>query len=382
MSAMSNALRKGLDKLSGLSPDPQVSPVVKPHILIVDDITDNRVILRRRFERQGFEITEADGGLRALELIDKNNFDIVLLDVMMPDIDGVEVLRRLRKTHSSAILPVIMVTARTQSDDLVQALGEGADDYITKPVDFAVALARVKTQLARRDAEMRVLLAAQTVQKSNEILEDRVQERTAQLVQMNEQLKKEIVQREKSEAESKYLAYHDALTGLGNRVLFREGLSRAIESIPVTSGKLAILFIDLDGFKSVNDTLGHSVGDTLLKVIASRLRDLITDQDFIARLGGDEFAILQVGQEQPNASSLLATRIIKTISQVCDVDGHEVTVGASIGITFSSSNKDDSEELLRNADLAMYRAKSDGRGSFRFFDPYKSRAQSVPLNRL
>ena len=379
---MSNALRKGLDKLSGLSPDPQVSPVVKPHILIVDDITDNRVILRRRFERQGFEITEADGGLRALELIDKNNFDIVLLDVMMPDIDGVEVLRRLRKTHSSAILPVIMVTARTQSDDLVQALGEGADDYITKPVDFAVALARVKTQLARRDAEMRVLLAAQTVQKSNEILEDRVQERTAQLVQMNEQLKKEIVQREKSEAESKYLAYHDALTGLGNRVLFREGLSRAIESIPVTSGKLAILFIDLDGFKSVNDTLGHSVGDTLLKVIASRLRDLITDQDFIARLGGDEFAILQVGQEQPNASSLLATRIIKTISQVCDVDGHEVTVGASIGITFSSSNKDDSEELLRNADLAMYRAKSDGRGSFRFFDPYKSRAQSVPLNRL
>ena len=375
MSAGSSlALQWSLEKLSSLRTDSEVSSEVKPHILIVDDVSDNRAVLRRRFERQGFTVSEADGGLPALALIEEKDFDTVLLDVMMPDLDGVEVLRRIRQKRSSAILPVIMVTARTQSEDLVAALGEGADDYITKPVDFAVALARVKTQLARRNAELRVLIAAQTVQKSNEVLEDRVQERTAQLVQINEQLKNEIVQREKSEAESKYLAYHDALTGLANRVLFREVLARTISELPATKKRLAILFIDLDGFKSVNDTLGHSIGDQLLKSIAGRLRDLLSDQDCIARFGGDEFAILQIAREQPNAASLLAADIIRTVSQVCEVDGHEVTVGASLGITFCDSQLDDPEDLLRNADLAMYRAKSDGRGSFRFFDPGMDKA--------
>ena len=364
-----NILRESFDKLASLSAGLKRDSLETPHILIVDDVSDNRVILRRRFERQGFQVTEAEGGSRALELIGQHDFDTVLLDVMMPDIDGVEVLRQVRRTKTSAVLPVIMVTARSQSDDLVQALGEGADDYITKPVDFAVALARVNTQLGRRKAEMQVLRAAQTVQKSNELLEDRVQERTAQLVEINEQLKKEILQREKSEAESKYLAYHDALTGLGNRVLFREGIEREIARLPVSRGNLAILFIDLDGFKSVNDTLGHSVGDLLLKAIGVRLRDLLSDQDGIARLGGDEFAILQAGQEQPNAAVALAAMILKTVSQVCEVDGHEVTIGASIGITFCSDYRDDPEDILRNADLAMYRAKADGRGSFRLFDP-------------
>jgi diguanylate cyclase (GGDEF)-like protein len=357
------------DSPDALAPQGAGSPDARPHILIVDDIGDNRAILARRFERRGFQITEADCGMRAIELVDSGTFDVVLLDVMMPDIDGVEVLRQIRSRHASAVLPVIMVTARVQSDDIVSALELGADDYITKPVDFAVAMARVNTQVARRRAEMQALQSAEAVRKSNEVLEKRVIERTSQLVLINEQLKTEIQHREKSEAQSKYLACHDALTGLANRVLFRDGLDRALLALEETGAGMAVLFIDLDGFKSVNDTLGHSVGDTLLKVIASRLRDILADEDLIARLGGDEFAILQRSGGQPNAATALASQIIETVSAICTIDGNEITVGASVGIAVCDSHETDPEDLLRNADLAMYRAKADGRGMYRLFDP-------------
>jgi len=119
-------------------------------ILIVDDVQDNRAILGRRFERRGYGIAEAESGSGALEMIEREAFDVVLLDVMMPDMNGLEVLRRIRQNHTASELPVIMVTGKTESQDIVQALTEGANDYITKPVDFAVANLRVSTQVARR----------------------------------------------------------------------------------------------------------------------------------------------------------------------------------------------------------------------------------------
>ena len=129
-------------------------PAPTPRILIVDDISDNRTILVRRFERRGFEVVEADSGLKALELIGSREFDTVLLDVMMPGIDGIETLKRIRSQKSASALPVIMVTAKSESENVVDALNLGANDYVTKPVDFAVALARVNTQIARRQAEL------------------------------------------------------------------------------------------------------------------------------------------------------------------------------------------------------------------------------------
>ncbi|MDP8916567.1 MAG: response regulator, partial [Pseudomonadota bacterium] len=161
----------------------------KPRLLIVDDVFDNRAVLGRRFERRGYEVVEADCGERALELIAAETFDVVLLDVMMPDLDGREVLRRIRQTHGSTALPVIMVTAKSQSEDVVEALTLGANDYITKPVDFAVALARVQTQVGRKHAEAQVLLANQALSRANEDLERRVAERTAELVEANDRLR-------------------------------------------------------------------------------------------------------------------------------------------------------------------------------------------------
>jgi signal transduction histidine kinase len=166
---------------SSASPAPVQDGEPRVRLLIIDDVFDNRAVLGRRFERRGFEVSEADSGTRGLEMIASESFDIVLLDWMMPDLEGIEVLRRIRETHSDVALPVIMVTAKTQSEDIVQALGAGANDYITKPVDFAVALARVQTQVGRKRAEEKVLAANEALSRANEGLEQLVAERTGEL---------------------------------------------------------------------------------------------------------------------------------------------------------------------------------------------------------
>src|SRR5215813_913544 len=172
----------------------------KPQLLVVDE-------------------TEAESGHAAIELIESKAFDLVLLDVMMPGIDGLETLRRIRSRKSASALPVIMVTAKSESGNIVEALEQGANDYVTKPVDFAVALARVNTQISRKRAEQLVLLANERLQRANEDLEGRVEERTKRLIDANQRLKEEIADREELQAKSQYLAYHDSLTGLGNRLL-------------------------------------------------------------------------------------------------------------------------------------------------------------------
>jgi diguanylate cyclase (GGDEF)-like protein len=342
---------------------------VRPRLLIVDDISDNRTILARRFERRGFEVVEANSGSTAIELITRESFDLVLLDVMMPGIDGIETLRRIRSQQSASALPVIMVTAKSESSNIVDALEIGANDYVTKPVDFAVALARVNAQISRKRAEQQVVVANEELRRANEDLERRVEERTSRLFDANQRLKAEIADREELQARSQYLAFHDTLTGLGNRLLFKEQLEEALQDVSITPYPLAVLFLDLDGFKAVNDTLGHSVGDSLLKSIAAKLRDILSRTDRIARLGGDEFAILQISATQPGSSIALAERIIEIVRQPWNIDGHDVVVGASVGIAIAHPGDMNTENLLKSADLAMYSAKSDGRGTYRMFDP-------------
>jgi diguanylate cyclase (GGDEF)-like protein len=341
----------------------------RPRLLIVDDISDNRNILVRRFERRGFDVTEAESGLVAIDLIERESFDVVLLDVMMPGIDGIETLKRIRVLKSASALPIIMVTARSESANIVDALEQGANDYVTKPVDFAVALARVNTQISRKQAEQQVLLANERLRRTNEDLEGRIAERTRRLIDANQRLKEEIADREELQTRSQYLAYHDSLTGLGNRMLFKEQLDQALRDVSMATHPLAVLFVDLDGFKAVNDTLGHSIGDLLLKSIATKLRDLLPSTDRIARLGGDEFAILQMSSLQPASSISLAEAIIDAAGHPHSIEGHEVTVGASVGIAIGHAGDVNTESLLKSADLAMYSAKSDGRGTYRIFDP-------------
>ena len=338
-------------------------------ILIVDDIADNRTILLRRFQRQGFEVVEADSGLKALELIDSQEFDLVLLDVMMPGIDGVETLKRIRSQRSASTLPVIMVTAKSESENVVEALGLGANDYVTKPVDFAVALARARTQIGRRRAELQVIAANAALSDANANLEKNVADRTALLLGLYQKLRAEMAVREESDARSLYLAYHDSLTGLGNRLLFKEQLEKALKEVWETPNPVAVLFVDLDGFKGVNDTLGHSIGDLLLKSVANRIRDILPANGHIARLGGDEFAVLQMSAEQPSAAIALAQEIIAAVGLPNVIEGYDVTVSASVGINVADAGSMDAETFLKSADIAMYDAKAKGPGNYRMFDP-------------
>jgi DNA-binding response OmpR family regulator len=164
----------------------------KPRLLIVDDIADNRAVLARRLGRQGFLIVEAESGERALDLIGGSHFDLILLDVMMPGLDGVEVLKRIREQHAPMQLPVIMVTAKADGSDVAESLEAGANDYITKPVDFIAALARIKTQLERKKAKDELEQANNALHALNGSLEQRIAERMAELVETNEALKREI----------------------------------------------------------------------------------------------------------------------------------------------------------------------------------------------
>jgi diguanylate cyclase (GGDEF)-like protein len=178
----------------------------------------------------------------------------------------------------------------------------------------------------------------------------------------------DITEQRRSEAKIAHMAHHDALTGLPNRRLLDERLEQAVAH--AKRGEIvATHLLDLDYFKNVNDTLGHPVGDKLLRMVADRLRRLVQEGETVARMGGDEFAIVQVQVAQPSDATALAQRVIEAVSEPYEIDGHQVVVGASVGISVSVTDGPSSDLLLRNADLALYRAKSGGRGTLRFFEP-------------
>ena len=177
----------------------------------------------------------------------------------------------------------------------------------------------------------------------------------------------DITERRRAEAKIAHLARHDMLTNLPNRVLFREHLENAFDRIQPGRG-FAVHCLDLDHFKTVNDTLGHPIGDELLKLVAARLIEAVPATDFIARIGGDEFAVVQTGVSRPEQCSELASHIVELVSRPYDIDGRHIVIGASIGIAVAPSDGANPDFLLKNADMALYLAKGDGRGTHRFFE--------------
>jgi diguanylate cyclase (GGDEF)-like protein len=293
------------------------SSIANARLLIVDDNPDNRAILRRRLAARGFETVEAEDGAAALDMIGRQEFDLVLLDIMMPGIDGFQVLKGIRAKHSSDALPVIMVTASAFNKDIVEALGLGANDYVVKPVDFSVAFARVDTQLARRRAHKALARSLK------------------ELIEANSRLENEIAERKRSKARVRTMVHDDALTGLGHRVLFREQLVPSPGGGDERGGNQTPVFIDLDELKIVNDTLGHPVGDVLLRAVAERLRSCVQETEVVARMGGDEFGILQTALPNSDDASRLATKIAETIAAPYTINGHHIVLSCSIGIAMA-----------------------------------------------
>jgi diguanylate cyclase (GGDEF)-like protein len=337
------------------SGDTAAPPEPKARILVVDDVADNRDILVRRLVRRGFDAVEATGGRDALAKLEQQSFDVVLLDIMMPDLGGNEVLKTLRHTRSDIELPVIMVSAKSQSEDVVESLNLGANDYITKPIDFSVALARIGTQLARKRA-------AEADRAAKTDLE-------AEAARLHQAFEHESDQRRHSEERLRFLAYHDPLTGLLNRVAFRDLLNQTLDNIAVSDQEPALLFVDLDRFKTVNDMHGHEVGDKLLRAVAVRLRELVTPGIELGRLGGDEFGAIIPEGIGPEAGMAEAERIVEGLRQPFIIDGQQFQIGASCGVARASSCDADLDVLIKAADLAMYHAKNSGRSGAVLFEP-------------
>jgi signal transduction histidine kinase len=245
-------------------------------ILIVDDVADNRILLARRFSKRGVEIAEAESGKAALEAIEREAFDVVLLDVMMPDMNGLEVLKRIRERHGQAELPVIMVTGKAESQDMVEALTAGANDYITKPVDFAVALVRVSAQAARRRAEEEARNARDALATANEDLERRIAERTVELVETNARL----VEANKAKDEFLAIVSHELRTPLNGMIATGQLLgqmqlsaqqAKLVDIINGSAGQLNAIVGDL------LDMLDLTAGGVILSPEAVRLEELLRE---------------------------------------------------------------------------------------------------------
>ena len=172
-----------------------------------------------------------------------------------------------------------------------------------------------------------------------------------------------------AQAQIAHMARHDPLTDLPNRTMFGEAMEQALRRV-ARNHQVAVLCLDLDHFKDVNDSLGHPIGDDLLKAVGQRIDECIRETDTLARLGGDEFAVLQVEtHDQPPDPAALASRLVDVLSVPYEISGHQVVIGVSIGVSVAPADSTDPNQLLKNADMALYRAKADGRGTYRFFEP-------------
>lgn len=332
-------------------------------ILIVDDTPENLRLLSTMLSGQGYNVRKALSGQMALTAVQTLVPDLILLDIKMPMMDGYEVCEKLKADLKTAKIPVIFLSASNEAFNKVQAFAVGGTDYITKPFQIEEVLVRVQNQLAVRAAEIQN-------QQLNILLEERVKERTHQLEVANQELQREINERKILEDKLLKMALYDDLTSLPNRVLFMDRLEETLNYAKEQSDyQFAVLFLDCDRFKVVNDSLGHLAGDELLIALARRLEKILSKNDTIARFGGDEFAFLLTEIETINDATQAADQILKTISLPFQLKRQEVFINASIGIALGNFSYEQPEHLLRDADTAMYRAKTSGKGQYRIFEP-------------
>lgn len=338
------------------------------NVLVVDDSTTIRRAICDRLNLGGIKTSQACDGKQALNSIYEEMPDLILLDLVMPGMDGWSVLNILRENYSKLELPIILVTSRNSSSELVQALDMGANDYVTKPVDFDILWARLSNQLMQKQA-------AEYLSTARTELESEVKARTQELQESHEHLQQQMKEKMIIEEKLKKQANFDALTGLPNRSLAKDRLSQTLAKAKRQSLQPSVVFIDLDNFKYVNDTFGHAAGDELLKEAAARLLSCIRESDTVARLGGDEFLLIldDINNTSSNPReldlTLVGERIIKEYSKPFILEGQEVNISPSIGFAVFPKDGEDDATLMRNADTAMYRSKNQGKNTFCFYSP-------------
>jgi diguanylate cyclase (GGDEF)-like protein len=434
-----------------------------PTILIVDDDPVVRSLMQDALEDEGFAVIEARDGVEACRRCGETVPSLMVVDAMMPNMDGFELCRELRQGEATRHVPVLMATGLDDHGSITKAYESGATDFISKPLNWLILNHRIRYMLRGaqtledlRRNQQRLRAAQEQEHAQNERFEAALGNMSQGLCMfgadgrlivsnrrfcdmyhlapaevapgqlMTEVLKAsplfdspaydapnsalteflalasrrdsavvtqeladgravtithepmpgggfvdtftDVTQQRRAEAQIAHMALHDPLTDLPNRVLFRRRLDEALHRVG-RGEPCAVLCLDLDQFKGVNDTLGHPIGDALLKAVTERLRRVVRQTDTVARLGGDEFAIVQSCVDHPADATALATRMLRELGAPFDVAGHHVVISASIGIAVAPGDGSDPDLLLKSADIALYQAKSDGRNRFRYFEP-------------
>jgi diguanylate cyclase (GGDEF)-like protein len=303
-------------------------------ILIADDDLANRNLLRRRLEHEGHEVIEARDGQETLELLKDASCDLVLLDILMPVMDGFQTLARIKQDDGLRELPVIMISALDELRSVVRCIEMGAEDYLPKPFDRVLLRARIGASLEKK------------------WLRDRERRKTDELEQTLRIL-------EQAQEQLAVLASRDALTGLANRRSVETHLdSRVKRGTPFTA-----IYIDLNGFKKITDTYGHAAGDDLLRQVGGRLRKVFRLTDVIGRWGGDEFVALVDLSEADVQTTVSRFRKSLAVDFIVCKGGetHRVHIGAAVGVATWHPGETPAD-LLRHADFAMYEEKLLGAG--------------------
>ncbi len=431
-------------------------------ILVVDDDSAIRLLMRESLEQAGLIVIEAKNGSEAIYLFAEKSPELILLDVKMPKMDGYEVCEQIRRRADGKETPIIMVTGLEDDDSIERAYQVGATDFITKPVVWTILSHRVRYLLragkafkALRLNEERLVQAQRVASMGNwdwDIINDRIhwskelyrifkqpldtpefsfhqsmsfvhpdeQQNVREVIdsalnnnkpyniefkiirtdgtQLTVEQQAEVVcnsqgvpvrmygtiqdvsSRKLAENRIRQLAYYDHLTGLPNRQMFYETMKRAMVSCQRDGTKLALIFLDLDRFKEVNDTLGHNAGDDLLKNIAQYLTKSIRASDVftlagvndnseasLSRLGGDEFTILLPYLKEVDVAAHVCNRVLDQLRLPMKIGGQNLTVTGSMGIAIYPDDGEDIDSLLKHSDMAMYHAKQSGKNNFQFF---------------
>jgi diguanylate cyclase (GGDEF)-like protein len=445
------------------TPETATPPDSPPVILIVDDDPVIRMLMRDALEDEGFSVIEAEDGVAACQRCDEVAPSLLVVDALMPNMNGFDLCRELRRRTATRHVPILMATGLDDHGSIANAYEAGATDFIAKPLNWLILNHRIRYMLRGARALEDLRQNQQSLRAAREMEHEQTRRFEAALGNMSQGICMsgadgrllvtnrrfrdlyhlppaaaapglpmidvmkgslqfatqphdgpsaalaehltlaarrdsavltqeladgrvvtithepmpaggfvdtftDVTQQHLAEARMAHMALHDTLTNLPNRVMFRQRLVDALYRVP-RGEACAVLCLDLDQFKSVNDAFGHPAGDALLKAVTERLCRIVRPTDTVARLGGNEFAIVQSNVDSPTDTTTLALRLLREFKTPFEVAGHEMVIGTSIGIAIAPQDGADPDVLLKSAEIALYQAKSDGRDRYRYFEP-------------
>lgn len=308
-------------------------PQANAHVIIADDDPSVVLLIKHVLVSEGYTVSEAYSGQEALELCTSTDYDLAILDIIMPDINGFEACKQINKQTLDAP-PVLLITSLDDDLSVDQAFTCGATEYITKPINWSVFKHRVRR----------------------------------------------LIETHKSRKTIRHLEFHSSVTGLPNRNLMLDRLESAILRSQRSNNFLGLILIDIDNFKLVNETLGHVLGDELLRSVAKRLEQTVRETDTLSHIGGDEFSIIIEDIRNIEDIAIIAENLSHILEHDISLNDHPVHIKASMGITLYPQDGTDINTLLRNAEVALYRAKDRGRNRYQFFSPELSQQALQKLN--